>query len=69
MFPGVMPLEVNLLSQLKALAAKYDAQGSPPTSPTKLSMATRLVHPKTKVREGSERREWNWRERGFSQVR
>ncbi|GIL55171.1 hypothetical protein Vafri_10770 [Volvox africanus] len=46
---GVMPLEANLLSQLRALAAKYDAQGSPPGSPAKLAVATRLVHPKTKV--------------------
>ncbi|GFR53198.1 hypothetical protein Agub_g15947 [Astrephomene gubernaculifera] len=46
---GVMPLEVNLLSQLRTMAAKYDSQGSPPASPTKLAVATRLVHPKTKV--------------------
>lgn len=44
-----MPLEVNLLSQLRAMAAKYDAQGSPPASPDKLAVATRLVHPKSKV--------------------
>lgn len=44
-----MPLEVNLLSQLRAMAAKYDTQGSPPASPDKLAVATRLVHPKSKV--------------------
>ncbi|KAG2435866.1 hypothetical protein HXX76_007061 [Chlamydomonas incerta] len=48
---GVMPLEVNMLSQLRAMAAKYDSQGSPPASPSKLSVATRLVHPKTKVND------------------
>ncbi|KXZ54908.1 hypothetical protein GPECTOR_4g980 [Gonium pectorale] len=46
---GVMPLEVNLLTQLRAMAAQYDAAGSPPASPAKLAVATRLVHPKTKV--------------------
>lgn len=52
-----LPVEAGLLAQLQAAAAKYDEQGqasSPAANPSSsrpgLSVATRLVHPKSKAR-------------------
>lgn len=49
---GVLPVEDALLSGLRAMAAKYDAQGSPKAAHVPLHVATQLVHPKTSIQVG-----------------
>lgn len=46
---GVMPVEEALVSGLRTMAAKYDAQGSPKAAKSAMHVATQLVHPKTSI--------------------